>query len=202
MYDAIVVGAGAAGLQCALVLGSAIKAPYAADKRIGIIMHQKASHLQSALLNNVLGVASQTSGKDILASGKDQLTTNYPHVEQIASQKVIALQGEAGSYTITTNKGTYRSKIVVIALGYTDVFSIKGLMDLVEPHALSPKEKNRIQLKNTQHKVKEGLYVAGTLAGWRSQFAIAAGSGAQVATDILTEWNNGKHTKVHDKITS
>jgi membrane-bound inhibitor of C-type lysozyme len=29
---------------------------------------------------------------------------------------------------------------------------------------------------------------------------MASGSGAHVATDILTLWNNGKHTKVHDKI--
>ena len=42
--------------------------------------------------------------------------------------------------------------------------------------------------------------MAGTLAGWRSQFAMASGSGAHVATDILTLWNNGTHTKVHDKI--
>jgi len=42
--------------------------------------------------------------------------------------------------------------------------------------------------------------VAGTLAGWRSQYSIAAGSGAAVATDILTEWNNGEHSKIHDKL--
>ncbi len=39
----------------------------------------------------------------------------------------------------------------------------------------------------------EGIYVAGTLAGWRSQFSIASGSGASVATDILTLWNKGEH---------
>jgi hypothetical protein len=33
--------------------------------------------------------------------------------------------------------------------------------------------KQRIQLHNTDHKVAEG-YVAGTLAGWRSQLSIAA----------------------------
>ena len=50
------------------------------------------------------------------------------------------------------------------------------------------------------HLIEKNLYVAGTLAGWRSQFAIASGSGAHVATDILTLWNDGKHAKVHDKI--
>jgi hypothetical protein len=55
-------------------------------------------------------------------------------------------------------------------------------------------------LKNINHLVAEGIYVAGVLAGWRSQFAIAAGSGAQVATDILTLWNDGNQTMIHDKI--
>ena len=58
----------------------------------------------------------------------------------------------------------------------------------------------RIWLKNDAYLVDKNLYVAGTLAGGRSQFAIACGSGAQVATDILTLWNNGIHTKHHDKI--
>jgi hypothetical protein len=60
-------------------------------------------------------------------------------------------------------------------------------------------EKQRIQLHNTDHKVADGIYVAGTLAGWRSQLTIAAGSGAAV-TDILTLWNNGTQTHVHDSI--
>jgi len=38
------------------------------------------------------------------------------------------------------------------------------------------------------------------LAGWRSQVAIAAGSGAAVATDILTLWNGGIQTHAHDSI--
>ena len=61
-------------------------------------------------------------------------------------------------------------------------------------------EKERIQLKNTDHLVAEGIYVIGTLAGWRSQLAIAAGSGAAVATDLLTLWNNGTQTHAHDSI--
>jgi anaerobic glycerol-3-phosphate dehydrogenase len=48
--------------------------------------------------------------------------------------------------------------------------------------------------------MQKNLYCCGTIAGWRSQFAIAAGSGASVATDVLTLWNNNIATKVHDKI--
>ncbi len=44
----------------------------------------------------------------------------------------------------------------------------------------------------------EGIYVIGTLAGCRSQLTIAAGSGAAVATDLLTIWNEGIPVQVHD----
>jgi hypothetical protein len=43
---------------------------------------------------------------------------------------------------------------------------------------------NKESLHNTDHKVAEGIYVAGTRDGEAS--FIAAGSGAAVATDILT----------------
>ena len=63
-----------------------------------------------------------------------------------------------------------------------------------------PAVKNRIQLKNNDHLVTRGIYVAGVLAGHRSQLSIAAGSGAAVATDILTLWNEGNHSMVHDAL--
>ena len=68
------------------------------------------------------------------------------------------------------------------------------------PHQKSNLSKDRIQLKNDDHLIKKDLYCCGTIAGLRSQFAIAAGSGASVATDILTLWNDNTHTKMHDRI--
>lgn len=200
MYDALIIGGGAAGMSCALVLGSAQPKAYAADKRIGIIMHQKASHLQSALFNNVLGLDPGTLGADILSQGKAQLQELYPHVDQIEKEKVKSVEQSNQGFIVTTNKSTYESKIVVIAVGYTNLLTISGLEAYVEAHPRAVVEKDRIWLKNEDHLVTTGLYVAGTMAGWRSQFAIASGSGAQVATDILTLWNDGKHTKVHDKV--
>lgn len=195
----MVIGAGAAGMSCALVLGSALSKPFAKDKKIGTIAHQKASHLQTALFNNVLGLPSKTTGESILKKGLKQLTELYPHVDQIHNEKVLEVQGTAGNFTIVTNKTSYHAKMIVIALGYTNAFFIKGLEHYIEPHAKAKPEKQRIQLKNTDHLVAEAIYVAGTLAGWRSQFAIASGSGAAVATDILTLWNDGEHVKIHDK---
>ncbi len=199
-FDALIIGAGAAGMSCALVLGSAKPKPFAGDKKIGLIAHQKTSHLQSALFNNVLGLTPGTLGADILNNGKEQLKALYPHVVQIEREKVKSVHKENGLFTVETNKNIYTSSIVVIAVGYTNLFTIKGLERYIEPHPMANPEKNRIWLKNTNHLVEKNLYVAGTLAGWRSQFAIASGSGAQVATDILTLWNNGKDTKIHDKV--
>ena len=200
-YDALIIGGGAAGLSCALVLGSAKDKAFAKDKSIAIIAHQKTSHLQNALFKNVLGLQPGTLGKDILESGKQQLRDLYPHISQIEKEKVTRIEKQSDSFKVITNKGEYESKIVVVAVGYTNLMTIKGLEDYIAPHPRTKPEKERIWLKNTDHLIEENLYVAGTLAGWRSQFSMACGSGSHVATDILTLWNGGNHTKVHDKIT-
>jgi len=198
-FEVLIIGGGVAGMQCALVLGSAKNKPFASDKSIGIIMHQRNSHLQNALFNNVLGVKEGTLGKDILEQGKKQLLLEYSHVNQIENEKVLAIEDLKGLYKINTNKNEYFSKIVVVALNYSNPFTIEGLEEYLEPHQRANSIKNRVQIRNNNHFVKEGLYACGTIAGWRSQFAIAAGSGASVATDILTLWNDGNHVKVHDK---
>lgn len=201
IFDALIIGGGAAGLSCALVLGSAKEKTFAKGKRIGIVTHQKTSHLQNALFNNVLGLEPSTLGGAILESGKQQLKDLYPHITQIKKEKVTGIEKNSEGYKVITNKSKYQSKIVVVAVGYTNLMTIKGLENYIEPHPRAAKEKNRVWLKNIDHIVEDNLYVAGTLAGWRSQFSMACGSGSHVATDILTLWNGGKHTKVHDKIT-
>lgn len=196
--DVMIIGGGVAGMSCALVLGSAQFKPFAKDKKIGIVMHQKSSALDGALFNNVLGIAPGTTGKEILEKGKKQLSETYPHVVQIEKEKVISVIPSALGFILKTNKATYQSKIVVVAVGPSNLFNIDGLNQFVEPHQNLPARKNRIQLKNKDHKIVDNLYVTGVLAGWRSQFATAAGSGAHVATDILTIWNGGQTAMVHD----
>jgi len=200
-YNTFIIGGSVAGMQCALVLGSAKEKPYAEGKKIGIVLHQKASQLQTALFNNVLGLPKGKLGSEILKEGKEQLQDLYPHVDLIENEKVMAVLDDDEGYKIITNKNEYLSKNVVVALNYTKPFNIVGLEHYVEKHCSANPMKDRIQLRNFNHLIKKGLYACGTIAGWRSQFAIAAGSGASVATDILTVWNNHTATKVHDKIT-
>lgn len=199
MFDVLIIGGGVAGMSCALVLGSSHKKHYASDKKIGIVTHQKGSSLQDALFNNAYGIPAGTLGSDLLANSLTQLEDLYPHVIQIPGEKVLQVHGTAPDLTIVTNKNTYHAKCIVVAVGYANTFCINGLMGYVEPHQKAIPEKQRIQLRNVDHKVADGIFVAGNLAGWRSQLSIAAGSGASVATDILSEWNNGMHSQSHDK---
>ena len=200
LFDSLIIGGGVSGMSCALVLGSAHKKPFMTDKKIGIITHQKTSSLQEAIFNNAYGIAAGTLGTELLSQSIQQLSDLYPHIEQIEGEKVMKIEGKFPNFTVVTNRNSYQTKTIVVAIGYSNTFDIDGLMEFVETHKKALAEKQRIQLKNTDHKVADGIYVAGTLAGWRSQLSIAAGSGAAVATDILTLWNNGIQTQSHDKI--
>lgn len=200
MFDVLIIGGGVSGVSCALVLGSAHKKSFAQGKKIGIITHQKTSSLQEALFNNAYGIPAGKLGSELLTESLEQLQSEYPHVDQIENEKVLKVSGEFLNFTVITNKNSYLTKSIVIAIGSSNTFNIEGIMQFVEPNKKALAEKNRIQLKNDDHKVSEGIYVVGTLAGWRSQLAIAAGSGAAVATDILTLWNNGISSHAHDSI--
>ena len=198
MFDVLIVGGGVSGMSCSLVLGSANKKAFVTDKKIGIFTHQKASSLQEALFNNAYGIPAGKLGSHLLKESTEQLSSTYPHILQIPNEKVLKIEGQFPEFTIVTNKSSYKTRLVVVGIGASNTFDIEGLMQYVEPHQKSLPEKERIQLKNNDHKVTEGIYVIGTLAGWRSQLAIAAGSGAAVATDILTLWNGGTQTHSHD----
>lgn len=200
MFDVLIIGGGVSGISCALVLGSARNKSFATDKTIGVFTHQKTSNLQEALFNNAYGIPAGTLGSDLLIQSTQQLLEQYPHILQIENEKVLKIERNAGHFIVVTNKKSYVTKAIVVAINSSSTFAIEGLMQYVIPHKKSLPEKNRIQLENNDHLVTDGIYVAGTLAGSRSQLSIAAGSGAAVATDILTLWNNGIQTHAHDSI--
>lgn len=197
-FDVLIIGGGVSGISCALVLGSAKNKPFASEKKIGIFTHQKSSALQKAVFNNAYGITPGKLGAELLQESKTHLTSMYPHVVQISDEKVLKIEGEYPNFTVISNKNTYSTQSIIVGIGSANTFNIEGLTQFVEPHQKALAEKQRIQLQNTDHKVIEGIYVIGTLAGCRSQLTIAAGSGAAVATDLLTLWNEGVPVQVHD----
>jgi thioredoxin reductase len=199
-FDVLIIGGGVSGMSCALVLGSAKNKPFASEKKIGIFTHQKSSMLQEAVFNNAYGITPGKLGSELLSESKTHLSTSYPHVTQIQDEKVLKIEGKFPDFKVISNKNTYSTKNIVIGIGSANTFAIESLMEFVEPHQKALAEKQRIQLRNTDHKVTDGIYVIGTLAGCRSQLTIAAGSGAAVATDLLTLWNDGLPAQVHDSI--
>jgi thioredoxin reductase len=143
MFDVLIIGGGASGVSCALVLGSALKKPYAAGKKVGILTHQKASALQDGLYNNAYGITPGTLGRDLMVSSLEHLSSAYPDVEQIPNEKILKIEGAAGDLTVTTNKGSYRTKIIVVAIGSANTFCIEGLMEYVIPHKKALPEKKQ-----------------------------------------------------------
>jgi thioredoxin reductase len=200
LFDVLILGGGVSGMSCSLVLGSAKNKSFVANKKIGVFTHQKSSSLQDALFNNAYGIPPGTLGADLMKDSITHLSETYPHIVQIPNEKVLKIEGSYPEFIVTSNKTSYQTSIIAIGIGSANTFAIEGLMEYVEPHQKSLPEKQRIQLKNNDHQVTDGIYVMGTLAGWRSQLAIAAGSGAAVATDILTLWNDGIQTHAHDSI--
>lgn len=201
VYDVLIIGGSVAGVSCALILGSAYKKPFVSDKKIAIIAHQRASALQDGLYNNAYGIPVGTLGADLLVNTLSELKNTYPQIDCIEDEKVLKIEKTTSeTFLVSTNKeNVIETKLVVIATGNGSM-TIEGLEQFVEPHQRSIASKNRIQLKNDDHLVTKGIYVAGTLAGHRSQLAIASGSGAMVATDILVLWNDGNETHAHDSI--
>lgn len=200
MFDVLIIGGGVSGVSAAIIFGSAKEKSFMVDKKIGIIAHQKASSLQNALFNNAYGIAPGTLGRNLLISSLEHLQNLYPQILQIEGEKVVRISGEFGNFTITTNKNTYHSKLIMIGIAAGNLFTIEGLENYIIPHKKAAPEKNRIQLENNDHLVTEGIYAIGTLAGHRSQLVIAAGSGASAATDVLTLWNDGKPVQIHDSV--
>ena len=108
MFDVLIIGGGVSGISAALIFGSAKEKSFMADRKVGLIAHQKSSSLQNALFNNAYGIAPGKLGSELLDESITHLSENYPHISQIKDEKVLKISGELGNFTITTNKNSYQ----------------------------------------------------------------------------------------------
>jgi thioredoxin reductase len=192
-YSVIIIGGGPAGLTCGITLASAKgKFPFVEGKKY-LVIYGEYSDLDKAYLRNVPGI-DETTGKELLNRIRKQ-ASSFEDLE-LKQGKVIKAYGEKGNFSVELESGEiYKGEYLVLATGFHR-FEIEGLDVEVVPHKKSPRP-GKIMIKNENGKVKDGLYVAGLLAGVPTMYACASGSGAEVACDILSEWA-GKIVVVHD----
>ncbi|EDP76484.1 NAD(P)/FAD-dependent oxidoreductase [Hydrogenivirga sp. 128-5-R1-1] len=195
-YDVVIVGGGASGLSCALTLASAKGRgwEWAEDRRY-LVLDTGRSDMNRALFNNVPGIPQGTTGKELLEKIREQIKT-YGGVDFIEDE-AVRVSGERGNFRVKTSGGKeFESEFVVLASGFHR-FEIEcdGVEVVENPRSPKP---GRVMLKHDEdYRVRDGLYVAGLLAGGSSMFSVASGIGVQVAINILSEWA-GKPIVIHD----
>ena len=195
MYDVLILGGGASGLACALTLVSARGRDWSwAENRKYLVFDTAESDLNKAYLKNVPGL-QPLSGKELLRIIRKQIE-DWGGVE-FSQERVIKInREEGGNYKVITESGAqYSSTYLVLACGFKE-FSIEGLGLEVIENPKSPKP-GRVMIKHRDYEVLPNLFVVGTLAGLSSHFTSCAGSGVEVAVEILSRMA-GKRIVIHD----
>lgn len=194
-YDVVIVGGGVAGLSCSLTLAS-MKGHFDwADNKRFLVIDNNSSDLLKAMLNNVPGIPKGTLGKNAIENLREQ-AKSYGNVD-IIDGRVVKIDGHKGNFNIHLEDGRiFYSDYVVIATGFHKFdIECEGL-EIID-NKKSPRP-GKIQIKvDSESRAMDGLYIAGLLAGVSTMYACAAGSGVQVACNIMAEYAD-KNVVVHD----
>lgn len=193
-YDVVIIGGGASGLSAAITFGSgAEKLEFVADKKILVVDAGK-SHLNLAKLFNAAGVTKGTPGVEVLADLRERAAA-YKNVE-LVNGTVTAVSGSAGAFKVSSDAGEFEAAIVVFATGMAAI-DIEGIGANVVSNKRATKPGTLMIEGSESGKIAEGKYVTGVATGASSMFTMAAGLGAQTATDIMSSWTD-KYVVIHD----
>jgi len=114
----------------------------------------------------------------------------------ILQEEVAKVEREGELYKVESASGkVFKAPYVVLASGFHG-FNIKGLNLEVVENPKSPKP-GRVMIRHQDYEVMPNLFVVGTLAGLSSHFTSCAGSGVEVAVEILSR-TAGKRIVIHD----
>jgi thioredoxin reductase (NADPH) len=167
-----VIGGGAAGLTAAHFLARASVSVEVFD--------QDRSILKRALLKNLPGV-DELEGRELLASLRHKLADlNVPSV----TAKVDDVQPTAEGFVVVAGDDAISARYVVLATGQGTLKL--GSLNVATTDARQPFVKINVVTDHWGATSVPGVWAAGVVAGWPSQAAVCAGSGANVAIEIIS----------------
>jgi thioredoxin reductase (NADPH) len=167
-----ILGGGAAGLTAAHFLARAGVAVEVFD--------QDRSILKRALLKNLPG-ADALEGRELLASLRAKLAT--ARVPTFAV-KVEDVQPTGEGFTVVAGEDQISARYIVLATGQGTLKLASLEVDTAE--ARQPFVKVNVVTNNWGATSIPGVWAAGVVAGWPSQAVVCAGSGANVAIEIIS----------------
>lgn len=108
MYDAIVIGAGPAGISASLYLKRA-------NKNVLVLYHGESQLEKAHKIDNFYGFAGGISGKDLYQNGINQAKALGI---EVMDKEVLSIQmNENMEYNVKTNDILYSSKVIILATG-------------------------------------------------------------------------------------
>jgi thioredoxin reductase len=124
MFDVLIIGGGVSGISCALVLGSAKIKILQPIKRLAF-SPIKIIITTGSCFNNAYGIPAGSLGSDLLVQSTKHLSQLYLILLKY-QKKILRIEGQSPDFTVTTNKNTYKSKIIVVAIGAANTFQLMG----------------------------------------------------------------------------
>ena len=121
MFDAVIIGAGPAGISAGLYLKRA-------NKNVLILYHGESQLEKAHKIDNFYGFPLGITGKDLYINGINQAVNLGIEVKDL---EVLSIQmNEKMEYTIRTSEEEFNSKVVILATGNKKLRpSIKGVAE-------------------------------------------------------------------------
>ena len=167
-----VIGGGAAGLTAAHFLARAGVAVEVFD--------QDRSILKRALLNNLPGSA-ELEGRELLASLRAKLAAAGVLT---SATKVDDVRPAGEGFNVVAGDDQISARYIVLATGQGTLKLASLEVDTTE--ARQPFVKVNVVTDHWGATSIPGVWAAGVVAGWPSQAVVCAGSGANVAIEIIS----------------
>lgn len=180
MRDVIVIGGGAAGLSAAVFTARA--------GRSTLVLDEGNSVLKWALLNNYLGFPGGIAGGDLRAAGLRQ--AEQAGAEVLEAQ-VTGIDRVDGGFRVRTEAGDFEGRTLLLATGMAAGLG-EALGVAVEP-GREPKMGQVYRVDADGRTSVPGVWAAGVAAGTTSHAIVAAGDGARVAVNLLSEMAGKRH---------